>query len=276
MKKKLGVMAALVTCCSTGSLTGMQCVAAVQAPGQNIQDTYGKKENNTEDNNIKDNSDEEQNSYGQADIQTKENEDNKQTETENAEPEIVKMVSHEEKIEETAEVELYDAGENTDSSHASWTDTRLPSTDSNGQIYVNGLSKLPSNYSISAESSAEETILNLINEKRSQAGLKPLVMDNTLRNLAEYKSDYMIQANFFSHPNPDGTMWNDWYNAVGYNYSTGGENIAQNTSDPVALFNQWWNSAPHRENMMNPAFSRIGIGIINGNGQYMGTQMFSD
>ncbi|MBW6411875.1 CAP domain-containing protein [Clostridium weizhouense] len=151
-------------------------------------------------------------------------------------------------------------------------------TKSGDSVNVAGLSKLPEKYSISIQSNAENKILQLMNEKRVQAGLKPLTMDNTLLQVARYKSNHMIQYNYFDHINPDGTKWTNWLQTIGYKYSTTGENIAYNTYDPVELFNQWWNSEGHRKNMMNPSYNKVGIGVIydKNNNKYMGTQTFSN
>ena len=146
----------------------------------------------------------------------------------------------------------------------------------NGSVNVSGLPTLPTNYSTTIQSSAEQKILELMNEKRVAAGLKPLTMDNTLLDVARYKSNHMIQYNYFSHTNPDGTNWINWLKTLGYKYTATAENIAYNSYDPVELFNQWWNSSGHRQNMMNPNYTKVGIGVLKGNGKYMGTQTFSN
>ena len=143
-------------------------------------------------------------------------------------------------------------------------------------VDVQGLPNLPTKYPITVQASAEQKILELMNAKRTEAGLEPLTMDNTLVQVARYKSNNMIQNNFFDHTNPDGTKWTNWLQSIGYKYTTTGENIAYNTSDPVELFNQWWNSPGHRANMMNASYTKVGMGVIYGNGKYMGTQEFSN
>jgi Uncharacterized protein with SCP/PR1 domains len=94
--------------------------------------------------------------------------------------------------------------------------------------------------------------------------------------VVRYKSDKMIQNNFFNHINPDETKWTNCLHTIGYNHTTAEENIAYNTSDPVELFNQWWNSPGHRANMMDENYTKVGIGVIYGNNKYMGTQEFSN
>ncbi|MGN0145320.1 MAG: CAP domain-containing protein, partial [Clostridium sp.] len=147
---------------------------------------------------------------------------------------------------------------------------------SSSGINVEGLPVIQEKYPVIVQSSAENKILELMNQKRTEAGLKPLTMDNTLLSVARYKSDHMIQNNYFSHTNPDGTNWTNWLKAIGYKYTATAENIAYTTHDPVDLFNQWWNSTGHRENMMNPSYTKVGIGVVYGNGKYMGTQTFSN
>ena len=169
-----------------------------------------------------------------------------------------------------------DAVKNTSTNNVENKTTTNTASTSGTSVDVQGLPKLPTNYSITVQAAAEQKILELMNAKRTEAGLKPLTMDNSLLQVARYKSNDMIQNNFFSHTNPDGKKWTNWLQAIGYKYTTTGENIAYNTTDPVELFNQWWNSPGHRANMMNASYTKVGIGVIYGNGKYMGTQEFSN
>lgn len=149
----------------------------------------------------------------------------------------------------------------------------------NTWCYTENTSKLPvlpTTYSTQTMQAAEEKILELMNEKRTAAGLKPLTMDNTLTEVARYKSEHMIQNNYFSHNNPDGTTWQNWLKTIGYSYTATAENIAYNSSNAEELFNQWWNSEGHKANMMNALYTKVGIGVIYGNNKHMGTQIFSN
>ncbi|ALB44375.1 CAP domain-containing protein [Clostridium beijerinckii] len=146
----------------------------------------------------------------------------------------------------------------------------------NNTVDINGLPQLPRNYSISIQIMAENKIFELMNEKRTEAGLNPLVMDNELVQVARYKSNHMIQYNYFDHTTPEGNNWTSWLKAINYEYATTGENIAYNNYEPVELFNQWWNSPGHKANMMNPSYTKVGIGVISGSDKYMGTQTFSN
>lgn len=168
------------------------------------------------------------------------------------------------------------SGNSTGSNNNSSTGSTGTGNTTGSGVNVSGLPTVTQKYSTTIQSSAETKILELMNEKRKAAGLQPLTMDNTLLEVARYKSNHMIQNNYFSHTNPDGTNWTSWLKTLGYKYNATAENIAYNTSDPVELFNQWWNSAGHRENMMNASYTKVGIGVVYGNGKYMGTQTFSN
>lgn len=165
---------------------------------------------------------------------------------------------------------------NNTSTTTSTSNSTGSNTNNNASVAVSGLPAISQKYSVTIQDSAEQTILKLMNQKRVEAGLQPLTMDNTLLSVARYKSDHMIQNNYFDHTNPDGTKWTTWLKALGYNYTATAENIAYNSYDPVELFNQWWNSSGHRQNMMNPSYTKVGVGVLYGNGKYMGTQEFSN
>ena len=149
-------------------------------------------------------------------------------------------------------------------------------TDTENNLNTSKLPALPTTYQTTTEEAAEEKILQLMNKKRTEAGLKPLIMDNTLRDVARYKSNHMIQYNYFNHTSPDGTTWQNWLKTLGYKYSATAENIAYNSSNAEELFNQWWNSEGHKANMMNASYTKVGIGVIYGNNKHMGTQIFSN
>lgn len=162
----------------------------------------------------------------------------------------------------------------SDSNQETFSSSSLATYDTS--VDIDGLPKLPQNYAINIQQSAENNILELMNQKRTEAGLNPLTLDSTLLQIARYKSNHMIQFGYFDHTTPEGNNWTSWLNTINYNYTTTGENIAYNNYDPVGLFNQWWNSSGHRANMMNPSYTKVGIGVIYGNNKYMGTQTFSN
>ena len=86
-----------------------------------------------------------------------------------------------------------------------------------------------------------------INEARSAKGIKPLIWDDNLANMASAHSIYMSKTQDLKHSD--------------YPYA---ENIAQGSSDPEDLYTMWANSPLHNSNMMDSdkVFGAVGIGVV--------------
>lgn len=125
----------------------------------------------------------------------------------------------------------------------------------------------PGGYQLSA---AEQEMVRLVNEERQKAGVAPLQIDLELSRVARIKSQDMRDNNYFSHTSPTYGSPFDMMKSFGIRYRTAGENIALHSSVQSA-HNGLMNSDGHRKNILNPSFTHIGIGIVNG--RYY-TQMF--
>lgn len=130
---------------------------------------------------------------------------------------------------------------------------------------------LPKNYAASVESSFEDEVIRLVNAYRAENGLSPLTMKSDLRTSARYKSEAMLQYDYFSHQNPnkdymgmDGLI----YKVFGYtHYRTIGENLwarfgGSGKATAMEAFTGWKNSPSHNAAMLNPNFKYIGVGAI--------------
>ena len=117
---------------------------------------------------------------------------------------------------------------------------------------------------------AAEQVLALVNQARAQAGLASLTMDPQLNQSAQSYSDYMASANFYAHDGPDGSTPLSRMNAAGFpGTGTWGENIAAGYSDAASVMQAWMASPGHRANILNSAFTQIGIGAaVNPNSQW--------
>jgi uncharacterized protein YkwD len=67
---------------------------------------------------------------------------------------------------------------------------------------------------------------------------------------------------FMSHTGSDGSSALDRIIRFGYPYNWWGENVAAGWSTPAAVMTAWMNSQPHRDNILNPNFTEIGIGYV--------------
>jgi uncharacterized YkwD family protein len=120
----------------------------------------------------------------------------------------------------------------------------------------------------------EKQMLDLVNQERAKQGIAPLKINADLEKLARMKAQDMIDKNYFSHQSPTYGSPFDMMNKYGVKYNTAGENIAGNSSVQAA-HTALMNSAGHRQNILNPNFTEVGIGIVDG-GPYgkMFVQMF--
>jgi uncharacterized protein YkwD len=109
----------------------------------------------------------------------------------------------------------------------------------------------------------ETQMLELVNQERVQRGLSPLKADPELTEVARAHSKDMFARGYFAHITPEGESPFDRMNEAHVQYSTAGENLALAHSLSIA-HNGLMNSPGHRANILNPAFGRVGIGILDG------------
>lgn len=70
----------------------------------------------------------------------------------------------------------------------------------------------------------------------------------------------MACNDFVDHEGSDGSLPWDRARAQGYSYSAIAENIFAGSSSAQSIFNGWMNSPGHRDNMLNPTYTEIGVG----------------
>jgi len=107
----------------------------------------------------------------------------------------------------------------------------------------------------------DQELLNLVNQYRSQHGLRALSLSQKLDQAADKFSNRMASGNFFSHTDPSNrSTFSSRIRAEGYNGGWTGENIAAGRNTAAAVLQQWIDSPPHRANILNPNFTHMGIG----------------
>lgn len=121
----------------------------------------------------------------------------------------------------------------------------------------------------------EQQVVQLVNQERAKAGLKPLTYDAQLSQVARLKSQDMANKGYFSHNSPTYGSPFDMMKQFGVSYRTAGENIAAGQRTPAQVVQAWMNSPGHRANILNSQFTHIGVGYATGGsyGHYW-TQMF--
>ena len=129
----------------------------------------------------------------------------------------------------------------------------------------------------------ERKIYRLTNEVRRRHGVPSLTWETSLRDVARAHSIDMLRGNYFSHMSADGRSPHDRIRS-GYPLalSGSGENIWMGTGhDPGnttrlahIIVNNWMSSAGHRQNLLNPEYTDIGVGAAVRGKNLRATQVF--
>lgn len=104
-----------------------------------------------------------------------------------------------------------------------------------------------------------ENALNIMNEDRAEFGLEPLVLNESLNNLAQFHADDMADNLYVSHTGLDGRKVSERKLDFGIK-SFVGENIARN-NELLAAQSSLMRSAAHRVNILDPNWTEVGFGI---------------
>lgn len=120
--------------------------------------------------------------------------------------------------------------------------------------------------------------LKIINHYRKKHGLRPLKAYYALDRVAKAHSSYMAKCKTCNHAGfkrrsvkvrkltGSGFVGENCYKYPAHSYN---KRIA------VKLVNGWMHSPGHRRNLLNPNYSKIGIGIVTRKGYVYATQIFS-
>lgn len=108
----------------------------------------------------------------------------------------------------------------------------------------------------------EQEVFNLVNSKRTAAGLAALSIDAEVQNVARDKAQDMVDNNYFSHTSPIYGSPFDMLKNYGIKYKAAGENIAGNSSNSGAV-NAWMNSEGHKANILSNNYNYTGIGVVS-------------
>ena len=147
-----------------------------------------------------------------------------------------------------------------------------PSIKNPSLIYPGQKLTIPSTTAINA---LENEVIRLTNIERSKKGLPALKANWQLSRCARYKSQDMINKNYFAHQSPTYGSPFDMIESFGISMAAGGENIAMGQRTPQEVVTAWMNSPGHRSNILSTAYTEIGVGCAkSSNGSYYWTQMF--
>ncbi|GGO34251.1 CAP domain-containing protein [Deinococcus humi] len=94
----------------------------------------------------------------------------------------------------------------------------------------------------------------------------PLQPEARLGAAAQGHAADMAARNYFSHVSQDGRALKDRIDATGYSWRLIAENIAAGQTDAQEVVTGWLNSEGHCRNLMNAAYTELGLGLAQNAG----------
>ena len=119
-----------------------------------------------------------------------------------------------------------------------------------------------------SEQSAGQRVLELVNQTRAVRrncgsttfyAARPVSWNAALADASRRHSESMARYNYFSHKGQDGSNPAQRAEKAGYRYRATGENLAGGQINPEDAMAAWINSPAHCANLMNPAFTEMGV-----------------
>jgi uncharacterized protein YkwD len=129
----------------------------------------------------------------------------------------------------------------------------------------------------------EDLVFEMTNQVRHVHGQAPLIKDDELRQLARAYSDDMLVRHFFEHTDPDGVPFDERISdqyphrvyLIGENiWSAEGYDPAKTQRVAREIMDSWLTSPGHRENLLSPNFTHLGVGVSARQDEIRATQEF--
>ena len=129
---------------------------------------------------------------------------------------------------------------------------------------------------LKVDEKTEEAMFLKVNEERRKLAIPELTWDLSIVPVARAHAKDMWERSYFSHYSPEGKNVGDRLEKANIKYTFAGENLALAPTLATAHAGLMA-SQGHRENILEPRFKKIGIGVID-NGVYgkMFVQVFTD
>ncbi len=116
-----------------------------------------------------------------------------------------------------------------------------------------------------AEDQLIRQMVEAINTERAKHQLPAVKPDATLMQIADFYACRLVEGGFFSHVDPyDGSTVSTRAADFGYAYRKVGENLAAEQKTVEQAMADWIRSPSHRANILDPAFTHVGIAVKGG------------
>jgi uncharacterized protein YkwD len=122
-----------------------------------------------------------------------------------------------------------------------------------------------------------DEVYRLTNRERSNAGLPYLQRSQQLTPVALLRAGEIIIRLDEDHRRPDGRAFYTILDDYDIDYMLAGENLAAGQASPAEVVRAWMDSRGHREAMLNPDYSVLGVGVaMDHSGRIYWVQIFTD
>jgi len=115
---------------------------------------------------------------------------------------------------------------------------------------------------LTIDETSESQMFKKVNQERRKLAITELVWEPDLVPVARAHATDMWERRYFSHYSPEGKDVGDRLKAAKAKFSFAGENLALAPTVSTA-HTGLINSQGHRENILEPGFKKIGIGVID-------------
>jgi uncharacterized protein YkwD len=103
--------------------------------------------------------------------------------------------------------------------------------------------------------------LAAVNTFRTENGRGTVVLDARLTKAAAMQSETQAKRSWIGHDGPDGSRAKDRAARAGYRAKIASENVASGQKSFSDVMRSWEGSAGHRENMLRPVVTAIGVAM---------------
>lgn len=110
-------------------------------------------------------------------------------------------------------------------------------------------------------------VFGLVNAERARRELPPLIWDETAADVGYDHCVDMRVRGFYAHTNPDGLTARDRMEAAGVDMTVfAAENLTRHDESTMEAFSAWMASPSHREAILSPMVTHLGVGVHTGSG----------
>lgn len=130
----------------------------------------------------------------------------------------------------------------------------------------------------------EDRIWRFTNDIRRQYGLPPVGQEGALSRVSQAYSSDMLLRRFFSHTNPEGLTAGErlkpFYPGPIYGWGENiweGSNLSAVNREALArrIMDSWMSSSGHRQNILSPDYTHLGVGVAASGREIRATQLFA-